>query len=407
MALALLSSVYAREIGAEVIAFTVDHGLRAGAAEEAAQTARWCAALGLQHKTLRWTEDKPNSGVQAAARAARYRLLAGACEVMGLSALMTAHSQTDQAETVMMRLQRGAGVRGLSAMADETLIAAGPGAPVRLLRPLLPFSRSELTATVRAADQPFIDDPSNEDTAYERVRVRKLLSALEGEGEMEVARLADVANKMRAARRVLEDRERAFFKAVGGTFTTWGGARMTSAALAEHLDDPVTGAAMASLVQAVTGAQYRVDEEAAKSVLCQALERGAGVVGGALCKARRGEIFIIREPAAVLGREGVEPLAPTAAPSGEKTLFDRRFIIENTSDEELILTAAAEADRITLNSEFGGFDGPHDAVLGSPLLKATDGLVVAAGAYPSVKNPGIRIESLAEASFFNRPVARF
>ena len=111
----------------------------------------------------------------AAARNARYVLLARAAAELGLSVILTAHSAGDQAETVLMRLMRGAGPAGLAAMEDEVCIAAGADDPVRLIRPLLPFSRDRLTATVDAYKQSYIDDPSNDDPTYERVRVRSFL----------------------------------------------------------------------------------------------------------------------------------------------------------------------------------------------------------------------------------------
>ena len=108
MALACLSAEYARNNDAHVLALIVDHGLRENSKEEAAQTVKWCEALGLEAKLLRWEGEKPTSQIQEQARAARYRLLASACNEAGVDTLMTAHSADDQAETVFMRLARGA-----------------------------------------------------------------------------------------------------------------------------------------------------------------------------------------------------------------------------------------------------------------------------------------------------------
>ena len=179
MALMRLAAAHCAKSGASLNAFTGDHGLREGSDADARKTAAWCGDMGLHCEVLSWRGDKPTTGVQAAARSARYRLLAEAAEQWGASALMTAHSADDQAETVFMRLARGAGPKGLAGMEDEIQIAAGAASPVRLLRPLLCFSRARLTATVEAFEQPFIDDPSNDDPKFERVRVRALLAALE------------------------------------------------------------------------------------------------------------------------------------------------------------------------------------------------------------------------------------
>lgn len=153
---------------------TVDHGLRAEAAAEAAMVAAHCAQRGIPHRTL--TLHLPaGSAVQARARAARYAALAGWARENRLAALVTAHHADDQAETMVMRLNRGAGLRGLAAMRT---IAAVPGAPdLPLLRPLLGWRRADLAALVAVAGVGFANDPSNRDPRFERVRVRAALTS--------------------------------------------------------------------------------------------------------------------------------------------------------------------------------------------------------------------------------------
>lgn len=147
---------------------TVDHGLRAESADEAAMVAGVCATHGLAHATL--TLALPaGAGVQDRARAARYRALGAWCADHGLGALVTAHHADDQAETMVMRLNRGAGVRGLAAM---RAVARVPGHDLPLLRPLLAWRRADLAALVAKAGWPVADDPSNRDARFERVRVR-------------------------------------------------------------------------------------------------------------------------------------------------------------------------------------------------------------------------------------------
>ena len=158
-----------------VTVLTVDHGLRPASAEEAAQVGRWARALGLDHAILGWRGAKPSSGLQAAAREARYALMSDWCLEHGAAAIVTAHTANDQAETVMMRLARGSGVDGLAGMMRETL------APWPVLRPLLGVTRARLRAVLTAAGHDWIDDPSNDDTAFERIRMRQALDALFGD----------------------------------------------------------------------------------------------------------------------------------------------------------------------------------------------------------------------------------
>ena len=133
-----------------------------------------CKELGVPHAilTAQW-KRKPETAIQERARVARYRLLGGWLADRDLSALVTAHHLDDQAETLLMRLNRGSGVRGLAAM---RLVAPIPGAKARLLRPLLTWRRSELEQVCKAAGLSPADDPSNTDEQFERVRVRKGLA---------------------------------------------------------------------------------------------------------------------------------------------------------------------------------------------------------------------------------------
>ncbi|ASG21029.1 tRNA lysidine(34) synthetase TilS [Nitrospirillum viridazoti] len=168
LALTLLADRWARAQGGRVEALTVDHALRPESAAEAAQVGRWLAARGISHTILTWTGAKPATGLQAAARQARYDLLAAACRAHGILHLCLAHHREDQAETVALRQAGGSGVEGLAGMA-----AARALADVRLLRPLLTVSRADLGATCRALGQPWIDDPSNLMERYARGRLRR------------------------------------------------------------------------------------------------------------------------------------------------------------------------------------------------------------------------------------------
>jgi tRNA(Ile)-lysidine synthase len=185
--LALLLLAAAARPG-RVEAASVDHALRDGSAKEAKQVAAICAKLGVPHSTLtaQW-DAKPQQAIQEKARAARYRLLANWAGERGLAALVTAHHADDQAETVLMRLARGAGIKGLAAM---RLRAPVPGASLTLLRPLLPWRHQELTHICQAAGLTAADDPSNADDRFERVRMRKALAEADWIDPVAVAKSA-------------------------------------------------------------------------------------------------------------------------------------------------------------------------------------------------------------------------
>ena len=198
MALALLADRWARDHGGRATALTVDHGLRPGSAPEAEQVARWLSALGIEHHILTWPGDKPGAGIQAAARAARYRLMTKACRDAGILHLLTAHHQEDQAETFLLRLSRSSGIDGLAAM--PTVLETGG---IRLLRPLLDMPKERLRATLKAAGQDWVEDPSNDNRAFARIRIRQSLPGLAAAG-ISTAALTTTAAAMARARVALE-----------------------------------------------------------------------------------------------------------------------------------------------------------------------------------------------------------
>ena len=176
MALMLLVARWAQSLAAApaLHVATVDHGLRPASAAEAALAAAAAARLGLPHATLRWIGEKPATRIQERARAARYALLAAHAERIGAAKILTAHHADDQAETVLMRLVRGSGIGGLAGMRRETRLSPG----ITLVRPLLDVPKAELVALCHAGGIEIVDDPSNRDPAYARVRLRGEAAAL-------------------------------------------------------------------------------------------------------------------------------------------------------------------------------------------------------------------------------------
>jgi tRNA(Ile)-lysidine synthase len=156
----------------EVVAATVDHRLRPAGADEAATVAALCERLGVPHATLVPAAPIAGSSLQRRAREARYALLTDWAARERVDALLTAHHADDQAETLLMRLNRASGLAGLSAIR-----AARREQGTLLLRPLLAWRRAELRALVEAAGAPFVDDPSNADPRHDRTRVRAALAA--------------------------------------------------------------------------------------------------------------------------------------------------------------------------------------------------------------------------------------
>jgi tRNA(Ile)-lysidine synthase len=204
--------------GPALIAVTIDHGLREASAREARDVKRLAGQLGLPHKTLRWRGDKPASGLPAAARAARYALLAKAARSAGATHIFTAHTRDDQAETVLMRLSRGSGLAGLAAMARQSERDG-----LQLARPLLDIAKSQLIATLAKAKIDFAVDPSNADPRFTRPRLRALMAAFAEEGcdSRNLARLAARLRRANAALEILVDSAQRSLAPDGGG-EAWG-----------------------------------------------------------------------------------------------------------------------------------------------------------------------------------------
>jgi tRNA(Ile)-lysidine synthase len=191
------------DCGIALTVATVDHGLRSESGAEAAAVGATAAVLGLAHATLSWTGEKPQTGMQAAARAARYGLLRAFAESRRPQPahLLTAHTADDQVETLLMRLARGSGVDGLAAMRPERVL---PGSTIRHFRPLLDVPKARLIASLQARGIAWIEDPSNENAKFERVRIRRLLPQL-AEAGIDVSAMVLSARRIERASLALDD----------------------------------------------------------------------------------------------------------------------------------------------------------------------------------------------------------
>jgi tRNA(Ile)-lysidine synthase len=204
-ALMLLAARWRRSLKSKpkLIAVTIDHRLRKESKHEAAAVAQLARKLGLAHRTLRWRGAKPKTGLQEAARNARYRLLGDAARAAGAAHVLTAHTLDDQAETVLIRMSRGSGMAGLAAMNRFAVLLGSGDGQIRLVRPFLEIPKARLVATLHATKIPFADDPSNRDPRFARARLRGLMPGLAREG-LDARRLALLARRLKRADLAIE-----------------------------------------------------------------------------------------------------------------------------------------------------------------------------------------------------------
>ena len=276
--------------GTAVEAVTVDHGLREGSAEEAAQVAEEAQRLGTDHTLLRWQGWDGTGNLQAEARQARRRLIADHCKAEGLDAVLLGHTQDDQAETLLMRLARGSGVDGLAAMREGRM-----GRDL-FLRPLLAETRADLQAYLTARGMTWASDPSNDDPRFDRVRVRRAIDAL----GLDPARLAETARAMDRAREALDRRaedvaSRVATDRAGIIAFDIQGLAGTEAETRLRL--------VAHALKCLSGAPYRPRLRALENALAAAMAGQAGTLQGCHLMPYRETLLICREYSAVAGLE--------------------------------------------------------------------------------------------------------
>ncbi len=323
MALMLLADRWARMRGGRAWGITVDHGLRRESADEARTVGSWLGARGIPHDILRWCGPKPASGVQEAAREARYRLLTAWCRERCCLHLLAAHHLDDQIETHLIRNRAGSGVDGLAAMSAVRELSS-----CRLVRPLLAVSRERLAALLAAEEQPFLRDPSNMNPAFERARLR-LMSIRQSpsppRGERPESHGADPAAlilDVRACARARIAHEHVVNALSARTLALHpAGFGMLDPAVLAAADLETAERLLSRLVGCLGGLRYPA-RGARLARLCTVLAqepRRARTLGGCRFIPWRGRVLVLRELAAAQRPVSLEP--------GADLLWDRRFAV--------------------------------------------------------------------------------
>jgi tRNA(Ile)-lysidine synthase len=344
------------DAGQQVRAVTVDHGLRPEAAAEAAWVGRLCAGLGVPHDTLQWQGWTGAGNLQDQARRARLSLIADWAMAAGLGAVALGHTQDDQAETVLMRLARRAGVDGLSAMSDRRR-AQG----MTWLRPLLSVSRDDLRAFLRARGQEWIDDPSNDALRFDRVKARHALTALAPLG-LTAAVLAGVADQMRTARSALDHQTEASARQIA---RIEGGDVVMDRAGFEGLPAEIRRRLLVGALGWIGSADYG-PRAASVQVLLTAVAAGrGGTLAGCRVTLRPSTLRVAREWQVVRGM--------VAAPG---QLWDRRWIVTGPDSNGLDVKALGEAG-LAMVADWRKSGLPRASLLASPSVWRAGALIAA------------------------------
>ncbi|WBU56843.1 tRNA lysidine(34) synthetase TilS [Paracoccus sediminicola] len=286
VALLRLASDWAARSGVRLSAATVDHGLRPESAREAGFAGQSAATLGIAHEVLPWRDFTHDGNLMANARAARLRLLGAWARRQGIAAVALGHTRDDVAETLLMRLSRGAGIDGLAAMS-----ARREAEGMLWLRPLLEIGREELRDWLRHQGATWIEDPSNENLSFERARIRRAMATL----GLDPAQLAQSAGHLATARAALDA---AMAPLLAGAEAQAGALRLDRAAF-DAAAMELRRRLIVAAVRFVTGAAYPPRRAGVENAL-KSLENGARVtLDGAVLDPGR-ILLIHREPAAAL-----------------------------------------------------------------------------------------------------------
>lgn len=342
LALTHLLLRWARERHIVVHGLTVDHRLRDAAAFEAAQVGTWLSQHEVPHTVLRWVDGlqvrERTGSAQSAARDARYGLMTDWCTANDCSHLFLAHHADDQVETFLQRLARGSGVDGLAAMASAILRDG-----IVIARPLLGFSKFQLMAVCRALEQPWIDDPSNQNPAAARVRFRQSQQILEREGLTRSRLLATVGHLQRA-RAALDHAVGALLE--WSSWDDFGSARLPVERIVE-VPDEIALRALARLLTAAGGQVFgpRFDSLARLHARLVAGPWCDATLHGCLVNREGAELHISREPAQITDKRSLS--------QNTSVVWDKRFKLTLAADVAATFTVA----RLPMATCLPGFGG--------------------------------------------------
>ncbi len=305
----------------EIFVVTVNHGLRPDAGQEAAHVAAWCASLGIAHKILFWHHGGIATGVQAKARTARYDLMTEWCLQQDIPILLTGHTADDQAETVAMRLERTSSAASLAGIWPERQWNG-----IRVMRPFLNLRRSDLREFLVSVGQAWVEDPSNANIQFERVRVRQSLGG-------ELQGFAQQAAKAQLT--VTQD---------CGLAKTWCSAQFvvhhTGFLTLDHsafasLPEGVADFVVQSMLRLCAPAMPKA-ERAERMVLAEWIRKGRmsrRTLGGAIFVNRKAVLVVGREPGRISG-------LPVKIPQSGVAIWDERFEISAAPGCEILPVSA-------------------------------------------------------------------
>lgn len=348
--------------GIELHALVVDHMLREGSSIEAQYVSDFLKDLDVNVVVLKWHGGKPSSNIQAIARNERYKIMSSYCKLNGIDHLITGHHADDQAETVFMRIMRGSGVDGISGIKQISKIS-----DINILRPMLSIDKEDIISAIEELEWTYVDDPSNKNEKFSRVRVRNFLS--EPEWRFMKSKLVLLSKNASRSRDYLEQQTSLFlrdfcFICPAGTFSI-----NLNAFLSSH--EEIALRSLCRVLMYVGGSDVPTRLAQLERVYNDLLLNRwkDRTLFGCLIRVRRGNLIVIRE------WDDIPPLTKLMA--NYEVLWDGRFVIKSNvggfikrlsvSDIKLCLDEYASASHVS-----------YDVLKTLPFVFNDEGFVIAA-----------------------------
>lgn len=390
-ALLALCADWARLRGSRVYAVTLDHGLRSEAAEEARQVGAFARRLGVPHTILEW---RPEGAVsQASAREARHRYLATWAADAGVSHLALGHTADDRIETLLIRARAGSGWYGLAAPQPVSASPVWPeGRDLRLIRPLLSVSRADLRRYLSSSGMSWIEDPTNDDASYERVRMRQLASVLSDAGRCAALKAADRLMHLRAART-------AQLRQLSQTAVDWrvDGSAVLDLARCDEVLPETRFRLLQNLLLAVSGEAVPPPLTAVDALIARLERDRSATLGGAWLERLGDDLDIVRAPRGGARTPTAPEISAMTLNPGDAKVWDGRFHLTSSPNEtprSVLSYDDAQRAGMTL---IGGGEVAHRMRRTLPVLVA-EGVGHVAGLQAA--------ETPANAGFFARALHR-
>jgi len=290
LGLAYFSKIYSDEFKNKVYFLIVDHKLRKESKIEASTVSKLLKKKNIKSNILNWQGKIPKSNIQSSARNIRYSLISNFCHEKNIKYLLTAHHLDDQIENFFIRLSRGSGLTGLSSMSETVNYNQN----LKIVRPLLGFKKEELKYVTLNYFKTYIEDPSNKNDKYLRVRIRKYRDIMKKEG-LDTSKIIKTINNLLSAEEALNYyKNKALYKHVN--FISNNKCLINRKIFLEEADE-IIFKSFSGILSLIAGTYYPPRSKKVVNLLNRLKKKqfNKSTLGGCVIEKKEGVIIIFKE----------------------------------------------------------------------------------------------------------------